>query len=155
TAEVAALENSLSSLVLPDGAKAPDRLKEPLDDKLAKLKLIRKNEFFSQLPAARQSQVDHAIAEIEAYMKANKDCLDKVQDPRMARNEADLANIEKSLNAVALPKDKAEEWKDTRVGRRPKVWAEDIAVLRKEIEKTNVWINDQVSRGKELQKKCF
>jgi len=154
-AEVAALENSLSSLLLPDSAKAADRLKEPLDDKLAKLRKIRKDRFFSQLPAARQSQVDHALAEIEIYLKFNKDFLDKVQDPRLARTEADLASIEKSLNAVALPKDHAEDWKDTRVGRRPQLWANDIAILRKEVDNTIAWIHKQIPRSKELQQKGF
>jgi GTPase SAR1 family protein len=153
--EVAALESSLSTLVLPEGAPAAERLKEPLDDKLAKLKLIRKNEFFSQLSAARQKQVDRAMAEIEAYMKANQDFLDKVQDPRLARTEPELAGIEKSLHTLALPKEYAKTWKDARLGQRPQVWANDIAILRKEIDKTITWINDEVAKGEKLQKKCF
>jgi hypothetical protein len=153
--EVAALENSLSSLLLPDGAKAADRLKEPLDDKLAKLKKVRKDKYFSQLPPDRQSQVDHAIAEIEAYLKFNKEFLDQVQDPRLARNEADLAAIEKSLSAIALPKDQAAAWKDTRVGRRPQLWASDIAILRNEVDNTIAWINQQIPKNKELQQEGY
>jgi hypothetical protein len=153
--EVAALENSLSSLLLPDGAKAADRLKEPLDDKLAKLKKIRKDKFFSELPPDVQGQVEHAIAEIDAYLKFNKEFLDKVQDPRLARTDAELVNIEKSLSSIALPKEHAEEWKDTRVGRRPQTWANDIAILRKEIDNTISWINEQVPKSKELQKKAY
>jgi GTPase SAR1 family protein len=155
SADVAKLENSLSSIMPPEGAKPAERLKEPLDDKLAKLKKIRQNKFFSQLPAARQSQVNHVIEEMEAYVKYNKEFLDKVKDPRLARNDVDLADIEKSVSALAPPKDYAAAWKDTRVGRRPQLWRDDIAVLRKEIDKTITWINAQIPKAEKLEKRGF
>jgi hypothetical protein len=117
--------------------------------------MIRKNKSFPQLPADRQSQVDHAIAEIEAYLKYNKEFLAQVQDPRLARTESDLAAIEKSLKTAALPKEYADAWKDTRVGRRPQFWANDIALLRKEVDNTIAWIKEQIPRGTELQKKGY
>ncbi len=150
--EVISLQNALHSLLPAEGAKPADRLKDPLDDKLRQLRRIQKNPSFSLLPSKTQADVDRYVSEIEAYQKYNRELLEKVQDPRLATTEEELARIEKDVKEFAPPPDYAEAWKDTRVGRKTQLWLKDVQALRDESGKIENWINEQIKAGKDLAK---
>jgi GTPase SAR1 family protein len=151
SAQVIALENAVHGLMPPQGAKPGERLKEPLDKKLDRLRQVQQSPYYVQLPASRRAAVDEYVGEIEAYLKYNAEFLKKVRDPRFATRLEDLAQIEKSLDAVALPQEYAAQWEDTRAGKRPRIWRNDIRYLRQQIAATESWINDQMQKGKDLK----
>lgn len=153
--EVISLENALHGLLPAEGAKPADRLKDPLDDKLRQLRRIQKNPSFSLLPSKTQADVDRYVKEIEAYQEYNREFLKKVQDPRLATTEEELVLIEKGVNDFPSPADYAEAWKDTRVGRRSRLWLKDTQALRDQSVKIEAWINEQIQAGKVLEKEGF
>jgi len=150
-AEVVALENELHGVLPSPEASPAERLKEPLDKKLARLRLIEKDPDFGKLPASTQDEVARYVREVEAYLKFNKEFLDAVRDPRLASREEDLAKIEKQLGEISLPAEYAAAWKDARVGRRPDQWRKDIKILRTDVDETEVWIHGQMRKGRDLE----
>ncbi len=150
--ELISLENALHGLLPAEGAKPAERLREPLDDKLKQLRRIQKNPNFTLLPAKTQAEVDNHVREIDAYQKFNREFLQKVQDPRLATTEEDLANIEKAIKEISPPDEYAEAWKDTRIGRRSKLWLMDAKALRDESAKVVKWIEEKKKAGEALEK---
>lgn len=153
--EVISLENSLHGLLPAEGAKPADRLKEPLDDKLKQLRKIQKNPNFPQLAVKTQDDVEHYIKEIEAYQDYNRDVLKKIQDPRLATTEEELAAIEKGVKELSPPKEYVDAWKDTRVERRSQLWLKDTQAIRDQGAKIVAWIDEQIKAGKTLEKEGF
>jgi hypothetical protein len=51
---------------------------------------------------------------------------------------------------MTLPRSYADDWKDTRVGRRSQQWQEDIKLLRQEVGTAEEWIKGHVEEGKKL-----
>jgi hypothetical protein len=151
SAEVVALENELAGVLPSPEAPPADRLKEPLDKKLVRLHLIQKDPFYNQLPNSTRDEVASYVQEVETYQKFNKDFLEKVRDPRLATRAEDLAKIETQLNENPLPSEYASDWKDTRVGRRPDQWRNDLKILRAEVKQADAWIHEQIRKGRELE----
>lgn len=151
SADVVALENALQGILPSPLAKPAERLREPLDKKLDRIQKIEKTRGFSSLPPGKQAEILSYEKEVQAYLAFNKSFLDKVPDPRLATREQDLALIEKRLDDISLPAEHAEAWKDTRVGRRPQQWRDDISVLRQEVGKTEAWIKERIDKGHQLE----
>lgn len=148
---VTALGNE-ALMLLPHPADKPAlRLKEPLGDKLKKLKKIQDNPKFDQLPADLREQLAGYVAEIEAYQAYDKDFLTRVQpEPQYATRARDLDDIDKALSDVPLPSRFAESWKDTKVDRRHRQWRKDVHLLREAVARTEKWYKTQQQHAEKL-----
>ena len=73
--------------------------------------------------------VRQRLRELQAYQDFEKK-LREVQDPRDAKNLAQLQEIEDSLNRITVPSEFRSEWSNTEAGRRHSDNREDIKALR-------------------------
>jgi GTPase SAR1 family protein len=155
SAEVVALENSLRGIMPVEGASPAERLQEPLDDKLKKLRTVQSDPDFGKLSSQRQREVADFIEEIEAYKKYDKAFLNSVSNPRLAGRDEDLDKIEQAVAALPLLKAYAENWKASRAGLRRQEYLTDVKVLRTEVAAAEKWIHEQIQAGKLLEKQGF
>lgn len=152
SAELAALENAAQALLPRPGASAADRLKEPLEDRLQALTKIETTAGFAKLPAKTREDIKEAKEELEAYLALNKEFLARVQDPRFAVRNEDLARIEKGLDELAVPPEYAAAWADSKLGRRQIQWRKDVAALRRAVGDEEAWVRAQIAAADSITK---
>jgi GTPase SAR1 family protein len=145
------LENRAKNVLA--GQSSADRLREPLDERLAELKQIQAHPVFVELPEKLQEEVAEAEREIAAYQKASRDLFSKVSDPRFATREDDLTEIAKKLDAYRLPAEYAVAWSDSKLAKRLAQWQFDIQKLREAVAEEEKWMREQIAQGEALQTK--
>ena len=150
--ELTLLEHEISD-VLPVDHK--EWLNKDPDDRLFKITKIRENPNFAKLHADTQQKVKSAEDEINLYVTQNKVFVESKVDPKFAKNEDDLTEIEDNLKGVKIPGKYEEDWKETRLVRKRQVFLDELVSLRESLKEMEAWLKVQVKDSKDLQKKGF
>src|SRR5205823_12659553 len=93
-------------------------LKKDLDD----LALFLNDPQFERLPESKKEFVQRRLGELKTYQQYEKS-LDQIGDPKDARNEEQLKQIEAKLTRLTPPEDY--DWHQTEAYRRRDNWLED------------------------------
>ena len=148
SSDLVALENAVKQ-TLPVGAA--ERLREPVDDRLNRLRAIEADPVFPQLAPKTQEDISQAVADLTAYLAWSK-LFQQVQDPRHILNEDELARNEKLIAATSFPEAQKAAWSETRLGQRRLQWQRDLSLLRAAIDDEIKWMHAQMQEGEQLRK---
>src|SRR5262249_4943225 len=120
-------------LALPAlNAKPAERLKEPLGEKLTKLRKVQEDRSFPKPPVELRDQLVAYQAAIEAYQALKEAFRVKLKGrPENVASDRALAELERALADFSLPLPYAAAWRDTEVGARLDQWRDDVKLLRK------------------------
>lgn len=151
SAELTALENAVHASLPPPAAKAADRLREPVEQRLKDLTKIRDNPLFPQLPSQQQADVRTALDEMEAYQEeaAKVDALKRV---RFFRKDEELDAGRRALAAIELPAKYAAPWKETRLAGKIEQYRTQLDAVDKALTEEKAWLKKQVAEGETLPK---
>jgi GTPase SAR1 family protein len=132
--------------------KAGQRLAEPFDDRIKKLKAFQADPAFAQVPAADQQFVNDYLEELQTYRQYTKELDDSgVLSPQFIRTDAELNRLLETLNRLPLPEKYAKEWLETKTGRQRKQWQEDAEIMRREVNKAEAQLSSLVKRWRKVQ----
>jgi len=151
-AEITSLESKIREAMPGQKGKSTDLLKEPLDKRVKDLDEIMANPVFDKVPSELQQEVKGALAEIGKYRELNKEFVEFVKEPRYAKSDEDLVNIEKELDKIKLPDEYKDAWKETKLVKKEGQFRQDIDKLRLAVKSEEVWIREQIEEGKKLRK---
>jgi GTPase SAR1 family protein len=136
-------------------ASAVDRLggtTKKLEEREKKLGEIEDDAGFRKLPSATQDAVAGYRQEIAQYLQLNQDAQTKLKQPHLAKNAAELQEMEKGVRAFALPIGYAKDWEETRLGRRLRQVVGEYDALNAALAKEDAWIRGQIDDNKTLLK---
>lgn len=121
--------------------------------RISELREVQQSPEFEKLSPTQQQYVNERLTELEAY-EAYRQRLASVRiAPRSARTDAELAELERRLDAdLALPSPYRETWKETEVAQLRQRWRQDIKSLRQAMTKVEDWFNELTRQGEELLK---
>jgi hypothetical protein len=122
------------------------RLKSEIDE----LAAFVNDGSFKNLPADKQEFVREELAKLHAYQAYEQNLRETIVDPRIAGNEAQLAEIEEKLRNLAIPQPYKSEWSQTEAGRQSAEWLEDIAAIRKAVQRVNNWYQQLIHDGQQV-----
>jgi hypothetical protein len=148
--ELARLEDQVRMAVTNPAAPAAERLRAPLDLRLAQLRLIEEDPDFTRLPAATREQVERARAEMDAYLRANQRFQEQVKKPYLAKDEKEFIQFERQAREFALPPAYAAAWDDTRLARRLDQVRREYAQVRRALAAEEAWTRDRIKEGEAL-----
>jgi hypothetical protein len=118
-----------------------------LQPKLEKLQAFRDDPSFDEVNKDKQEFVLNKLQELEAYHKYDQKLLDL--DPRNARSNAELDELEKALKAPPPPEYES-EWSQTEAVRRRADWLEDIPTIRENVQRVNAWYQKLIQDGRQV-----
>jgi hypothetical protein len=146
-------------LALPKQTATPiERLHgtvKKLEEKEKKLAEIAKDAGFKRLPAETQEEIIRYREEISQYLQLYQESQEILKLPHLAKNNAELKELEKGVLAFSLPAARAKDWEETRLGRRMQQVRGEYEKLNNELVKESKWIRDQIDDNKKLEKSGY
>jgi GTPase SAR1 family protein len=115
-------------------------LKKDIDD----LALFQNDPQFERLPESKKDFVQRRLNELKAYQQYEKG-LDQIGDPKDARNEEQLKQIEAKLAQLAPPEEY--DWHQTEAYRRRDNWLEDCQDIQDAIARLKKQYTELIERG--------
>src|SRR5439155_14743343 len=115
-------------------------LKKDIDD----LALFAGDPQFEKLPESKREFVQRRLTELKAYQQYEKS-LDQIGDPKDARNEEQLKQIEAKLIHLTPPEDY--DWHQTEAYRRRDNWIEDCQDIQDAIARLKKQYAELIARG--------
>src|SRR5207247_1399064 len=97
-----------------------------------KLADIEADADFPHLPTETREEVTRYRQEIAQYLQLYQDSQAILKLPHLAKNDAELKELEKGVRKFTLPKDRADDWDDTRLGHRLKQVRNEYDLLQAE-----------------------
>ena len=86
------------------------------------------------------------------YLKLSQDSLAVLKLPHLAKNDAELKELEKSVLAFSLPAAYAKDWQETRLGKRIRQVRGEYDMLHAELHREEAWIRSQIDQNQKLLK---
>ncbi len=149
SAEVAAMENSIRS-VLPGPAVAVNQwLREPLVPKINELVKIQEDPAFVELPRSLRKEVQEALEEMTSYQEFNKK-LSGLKLVRFFKKEEDIESYGQELEKIALPSVYAVPWAGTQLGKKFQQYQNQLASLTTALAEEKGWLKKQIEEGDQL-----
>ena len=99
---------------------------------------------FERLPESKKEFVQRRLGELKAYQQYEKS-LDQIGDPKDARNEEQLKQIEAKLTRLTPPEDY--DWHQTEAYRRRDNWIEDCQDIQDAIARLKKQYAELIARG--------
>ena len=146
-------------LALPKQSATPiERLHgtvKKLEEKEKKLAEIAEDPGFERLPAETQNAITLYREEISQYLRLYQQSQEILKLPHLAKNDAELKELEKGVLAFSLPAARAKDWEETRLGRRMRQVHREYDTLNKELAKEAKWVRDQIDENKKLEQSGY
>lgn len=131
--------------VLPKLGTAPMQgTSKKLEDKKAKLSEIEGDADFARLPAETREAVKSYRQDLSEYLELEQNAPTVLKLPYLAKNDADLKEMEKSMEAFKLPENHAKDWADTRLGRRLQQVRKEYESLHAAAQAEDAWVHRQI-----------
>jgi len=150
-AEASGLESEIRAFRTNLPENPAQRLAEPFDDKIKKLKSFAADSSFAEVPAAEQKFVHDYLDELETYRRYSKELEESTQEPRFIRTDAELNRLLESLSRLPLPERYQADFARTKVGQQREQWAKDAESLRREVNKAEAQLASLVKRWRKTQ----
>lgn len=152
SADITMLEASLRD-ALPGFPRSTstDRLKEPREERLTKLEQLTKNPTYVKLSAEQKDDVSKAMDEIKKYVELSTQFQKEVRDPKFAKDEDDLKNIERDLGLVQIPEAYEKVWEKTTLAKNLQQRQKDVDLVRAAVKSEEEWFRAQIEDGKKLR----
>jgi hypothetical protein len=146
--EATPLEAQIDHFRTRDQEQTPRARHRQLQKDIAELEQWASDPAFTTLPEDRQEFVRARLEELKAYrVYANQ--VHQI-DPRTARSEAQLRELEIKLAQLRAPAAYREEWSQTDAGREHADWLEDVAAIRVAVPKLQAWYNQLTTAGRQV-----
>ncbi len=152
SADITMLEASIRD-ALPGFPRSTstDRLKEPREERLMKLEQLTKNPTYVKLTTEQKDDIGKAMEEIKKYVELSTQFQKEVRDPKFAKDEDELKNVERDLGLVQIPEHYEKAWKDTTLAVNLRQRQKDVELLRSAVKSEEEWFRAQVEEGKKLR----
>jgi hypothetical protein len=105
---------------------------------------------FKILSTDKQEFVREELAKLHAYQGYEQKLRETITDPRIASTESQLAEIEEKLNNLSIPQLYKAEWSQAEAGRQSTEWLEDVAAIRKALQRVNSWYQQLIHDGQQV-----
>lgn len=145
----AELESAVDRLRHQDQATSPASRLRNAPARAAELKRLTEHPAFGQLPEAKQEFIRTRQRELQAYREYERAFL-KILPPYTATTEEQLGQVEASLNSLPVPDEFRADWALTETGRLHAEWLEDVAAIRRELQRVFDWYQDLIRRGTQV-----
>jgi hypothetical protein len=136
-------------------ATALERLQgtsKKLKDRESKLAEIESDTGFGSLPSETRKAVSDYREELAAYLQLEQEAQTLLKQPHLAKNDAELKELEKNVQMVVLPEAHAKDWADTRLGKRLRHVRTEYESLHAAIKDEDVWVQGQIDENRKLMK---
>jgi GTPase SAR1 family protein len=147
------LEEKLQMVLPKPDATAVERLQgtlKRLEEKAQKLAEIEESPDFVHLPSDAQQDVIRYRQELVQYLKLHQESQTVLSLPHLAKNDAELKELEKNVQAFALPDAHAKDWEETRLGKRLRHVRSEYQSLHAALDKETSWLRGQIDANKKL-----
>jgi hypothetical protein len=138
------LETRVEKFQQRDHERTPTAWHRNLQSDLDELTHLVNDPAFGQLPDAKKEYLQGRLKELTAYREYEKK-LDQIGDPKEARSEDQLKQIESKLQQLAPPEEY--DWHLTEASRRRDNWLQDIQDLRDAVGRLTKQYEDLIQRG--------
>jgi hypothetical protein len=138
------LETRVEKFQQRDHERTPAAWHRNLQSDLDELTHLVNDPAFGQLPDAKKEYLQGRLKELTAYREYEKK-LDQIGDPKEARSEEQLKQIESKLQQLAAPEEY--DWHLTEASRRRDNWLQDIQDLRDAVGRLTKQYEDLIQRG--------
>ncbi len=123
-----------------------------LEDRQKRLTDIEEDAEFSVLAFETRDAVSRSRQEIAEYLRVYQDSQTILKQPHLAKNDAELKELEKGVREFALPEERAKDWEGTRLGQRLKHVRGEYETLQAEFKKEESWLRGQIEENENLLK---
>jgi GTPase SAR1 family protein len=141
--------------LLPKKERWSDRLRgsiKNLEMKRDALNAIANDDDFRHLPEETQETVKNYHKDLEEYLKFYNEKQTKLKQPHQAKNEKEYFAMKKDAESVELPKNRLEDWKNTKLDLRIQQIHMEFAQVDLAIKDENKWYDDQKMLNEKLLK---
>jgi hypothetical protein len=138
------LETRVEKFQQRDHERTPAAWHRNLQNDLDELNQLVKDPAFHQLPDSKKEYLQARLKELTAYRDFEKK-LDQIGDPKEARSEEQLKQIESKLQQLTPPEEY--DWHLTEATRRRDNWLQDIQDLRDAVARLTKEYEDLIQRG--------
>jgi hypothetical protein len=150
----AARDSSLDELVQATLPKPNATLAQKLGGTIKRLEerktaldeIIARTDDFAKLPADTQKEVKLYREEIATYLQLHQKSQTDLKLPHLAKNDAELKELEKAVRGFAIP----DGWGDTRLGKRLNEVVDEFDNLGRELKREAAWMDYQTKTNREL-----
>jgi hypothetical protein len=139
------LEAKVEKFQVRDQERTPAGWHGSLKSDLNELTLLANDPRFDQLPESKKEFVHRRLQELTAYQGYEKS-LDQIGDPKDARNEAQLKQIEAKLTQLAPPEEY--DWHQTEASRRRDNWIQDCQDIEDAIGRLKSQYEELIQKGR-------
>jgi hypothetical protein len=138
------LEARVERFQLHDQERTPAAWHQSLKSDLDQLTLLVNDPHFEQLPESKKEYLQRRLHELSAYQQYEKS-LDQIGDPKDARNENQLKQIEAKLTKLAPPQEY--DWHQTEACRRRDNWIQDCQDIEEVIARLKKQYAELIEKG--------
>jgi GTPase SAR1 family protein len=121
-----------------------------LEDRKAALDEIVASTGFGNLPAQTRKEVTDYRDEISTYLELQQKSQELLKLPHLAKNDAELKEMEKKVRAFALPDAHAKDWESTRLGKRLHQVVGEYDALQEALKGEEGWLSGQIEKNRKL-----
>jgi hypothetical protein len=112
-------------------------------------RLIGKPEF-NTLPADTQAKLAGYRGEIAKYLELHQRSQTELKLPHLAKNDAELKELEKKVRDFVVPVGESIDWTDTRLGRRSREVLAEYDILQSELKREADWFLEHTKANNAL-----
>jgi hypothetical protein len=141
------LEGKVERFQVRDQERTPAAWHGSLMSDLTELALLAKDPRFDQLPESKKEFVKRRLQELTAYQEYEKS-LDQIGDPKDARSETQVKQIEAKLTRLAPPEEY--DWHQTEASRRRDNWIQDCQDIEDTIGRLQKQYEELIQKGREV-----
>jgi hypothetical protein len=138
------LETRVEKFQQRDHERTPAAWHRNLQSDLDELTHLVNDPAFNQLPDSKKDYLQGRLKELTAYRDYEKK-LDQIGDPKEARSEEQLKQIESKLQQYVPPEEY--DWHLTEATRRRENWLQDIQDLRDAVARLSKQYEDLIQKG--------
>ena len=144
------LDEKVQAVLPKHGAAPMQGTSKKLDDKKAKLSEIESDAEFGRLPAETRAAVTSYRQDLAKYLELEQSAQTTLKLPYLAKNDAELEELKGSVKALQLPENHAQDWADTRLGKRLRQVDEEFKSLDGVLKAEKTWVDRQVDENQKL-----